>query len=379
MSSSSSINSLVRGPSALNTTPKVSAGFALGSLLFFAGAIIFANKKKKAALEPACVKWVRLTFPNIHKIEKISGGFSNDLFRISTGDKCYILRSPKTKDSPAQFSRIVEISEYAHQCGIGPQVVAKNLQDQHLLLTTIDNASWPTYEENPKPYLLTMKALKCFHEKMKVKFVRGEYPSYTPFSLIFKEGEKLQHSLEIPKHFSFALTKIRGIYEKSIPWLSAHATLCHGDFHRGNVLLDKQMGLFPQLIDFDSAEVGHPFFDVVKISVALPPRARTEMFHEYLGREATPQEKAHFELIDLALLMVITCVRFRSAQNSPKDPSKTLGNKDLEELLNSRDPLPSFLQMPFGDTSPKARQLGATYALGEFLRRNHELALESIT
>ena len=42
---------------------------------------------------------------------------------------------------------------------------------------------------------------------------------------------------------------------------------------------------------------------------------------------------------------------------------------EMEELCQSKDPLPSFLSMPFGQMTVRDRQLGAIYALHEFLRR----------
>lgn len=78
--------------------------------------------------------------------------------------------------------------------------------------------------------------------------------------------------------------------------------------------------------------------------------------------------------MDLALLMVIAIIRFKSAQNSSQE---CLNKTEIEEMLHSNEPLPSFLKIPFGDTSPKARQKGAAYALGEFLTRTSALSLDS--
>ncbi|WP_068467553.1 hypothetical protein [Candidatus Protochlamydia phocaeensis] len=111
---------------------------------------------------------------------------------------------------------------------------------------------------------------------------------------------------------------------------------------------------------------------MVKFSVVLSQEYRQELFHAYLGdRLPTAQEKAHFELMALALLMVITTVRFKSAQNAQGSSQERLSKEELEDMLNSQEPLPSFLKMPFGDNSAKARQKGATYALAEFLKRSH--------
>jgi thiamine kinase-like enzyme len=223
-----------------------------------------------------------------------------------------------------------------------------------------------------------MKALRYFHEKMQPYAHQVKDTTYAPFALIFDEGQRLEKAAGMPSHFTVALKKIEQIFNRLKPWLENHLTLCHGDFHKGNVLLSKTKALAPMLIDFDSMSAGHPLFDVVKFSISLPLRYRMEMFSEYLGHLPTPQEQSHFELMDLALLMVIATVRFKSAQNAQNDSQDRLTQTEIEAMLNSEESLPSFLKMPFGDTSVKARQKGATYALGEFLKRTDALSFTGL-
>lgn len=313
------------------------------------------------------------------KIEKVEGGFSNNLWRVDTETRVYIFRSPKMRDDPSRFMQLLQVSKYAFENGISPQIVSENAKEQQMLLEYIDHSPWPSYEENPAPYKATMKVLRCFHEKMQpfAHKVRDIAPA--PFAFIFSEGDKLVKTVGMPTHFSIALKKVEQIFDRLKPWLKNHATLLHGDFHKGNVLLSKIKGLAPMLIDFDSMSTGDPFFDVVKFSIALPQKYRLEMFNEYLGgRLPAPQEQAHFELMDLALLMVIASVRFKSAQNVQGNSQERLSKAEIEEVLNSEEPLPSFLKMPFGDTSSKARQKGATYALGEFLKRTNALSFSRL-
>lgn len=317
-------------------------------------------------------EWIKQILPKgerAQKMEMLEGGFSNNLWRVDTATRSYILRSPQEKSQHSDFIRILEASKHAFKCGISPQVFGEHIDNQHILLEYIEHVPWPSYEENSAPYLATMKLLKCFHENM--PFHLPKETSYLPFTLIFNESESLENSPDMPSHFSKALKKVETILEQLKSWLKNHATLCHGDFHKGNVLLSKEKRLTPLLIDFDSMSAGDPFFDVVKFSVALPQKYRMEMLYEYLGgRFPTKQEHAHVELMDLVLLMVISIVRFKSAQTSQERLSK----EEMERMLNSEGPLPSFFQMPFGDISPKARQLGAIYALGEFLKRSKALS-----
>lgn len=325
-----------------------------------------------------CIQEMLPKGESILHMEIIEGGFSNNLWRVDTETQSYILRSPKSKNQPSDFLQMLSVSKHASKCGISPQLVGEHTANQLMLLEYIEQMPWPTYEENSGPYNATMKVLKSFHDNMQPLLVKERENSYEPFAFIFKEGKSLEMSLDIPIHFSVALKKVEAIYERLKPWLKNHATLCHGDFHEGNVLLSKEKKCTPFLIDFDSLAIGDPFFDVVKFSVALPWQYRMELLSEYVGgRPLTTQEKAHFELMDHALLMVIAIVRFQSAAKLLEFSQDRLTKEEMEEMLDSKDPLPSFLTIPFKDSSPKAKQMGAIYALGEFLRRSEALSVSA--
>lgn len=298
----------------------------------------------------------------LQKVEKVEGGFSNDLWRVNTTKNSYILRVAKKHAAASDFTRVLEISKRAFESDLAPRVVGASLELKQMLLEYVDSVPWPPYEVNAEPYKATMKALKCFHEKMPRAPIAGT--DFVPFTFIFQVNKSLVNP---PEHYSRALQKMANLFEDLKPWLEKHAVLCHGDFHKGNVLLAKIKALCPVVIDFDSMGVGDPLFDVVKFSVALLPKVRMELFEAYLGHPPTSEEQSHFEKMDLALLMVIFSVRFLSAQ---KAEGERLSKKEMEEILDSKEPLPSFLKIPFGDTSPKSRQKGALYALGEFLKRS---------
>ena len=301
------------------------------------------------------------------QLEKISGGCANDLWKVEMPfGVIHILRTPKVKVSEVLFSRISEISKRAFEAGVGVKVLEIHYDEQKLLLEYIKEERWPTYDVDREPYHATMKALKCFHEKVSLSIHPEAY--FAPFSFIFNASTSLQTHPDMPVHYTTAIKRTNQIYAQLQPLLKNNAVLCHGDFHKGNVLLSKNCP--PKLIDFDSAAFGDPLFDVVKFSVALPKPARQSLFAEYLERVPTPQDQSHYELADLALLMVITTVRFKSV---PPDTQPRLTKSEMETLLDSPTPLPSFLNVPFGDTSPKARQLGALYALSEFLSRSTSL------
>lgn len=308
-----------------------------------------------------------LTTPkDIQKIEKMEGGFSNDIWQVYTEDKKYILREKSRKVKTASFIKDLEIAKKASFHGVGPEVIGVNIRKQQMLIEYIDNISWPTYEENSKPYKDTMQALRTFHEKMPSATPLHKTALYTPFEYILRVGQRLEKAGKVPKQYSFALKMIKELFKELKPWLKKNATLCHGDFCKQNVLLSPS--LTPTLIDFDSSSIGDPFFDLVKFSLSLLPHQRQELFQEYLGSNSPSlEQQRHFQIADLTLLMLISTIRFNFAENG--EMNDILSKQDMELLLESSSTLPSFFEIPFEDTSPKARQLGALYALAEFLNK----------
>jgi thiamine kinase-like enzyme len=307
------------------------------------------------------------------EIQKVEGGFSNNIWRIRASCGSYIFRSPKKVMEKALFAHVLTVAKTVFKVGIGPEVVSEDLERQEMLLRYVENSPWPSYDETAEPYRQTMRSIRQFHDSMPLVPLPPKTIDYSPFSFIISDGKKLEIS-RLPKHFSVAIERLKRILQALTPWLEKHATLCHGDFHKGNVLLKKhEKGYKADLIDFDSLANGHPFFDVVKLSVALSHEKRLELFSAYLGHNPpTKQELAHFELLDLALLMVVAVVRFKSAINAQSVQQPGLSKEELEHILNSPEPLPSFLSVTFKDTSPEARQKGALYALSEFLNKTNE-------
>jgi hypothetical protein len=289
-------------------------------------------------------------------------GFGNALWIVTTNMHRYVFRDPLKKIDAAQFDRIIEISKIAVQVGIGANLVGANTIAQQTLIEYVEPQSWPSYEDNPRPYHETMKPL-CS------QFKKREYP----FNFIFQNGERLEKLPQIPSQLSLGLEKCRLIFSRIQPLIASQETVCHGDFHMGNVLLLKK-DLKPILIDFDTVCAGESLFDVVKFSIKFSikfsPQVREDLYREYLGnRPPSSVEKAHFDLMDLALLMVVAVNRLCLAQNCEGNGLSRLSKQEMEEMLRSASPLPSFLKLPFGDASLRARQTGGCLALHEFLQK----------
>lgn len=308
----------------------------------------------------------------IKQIESFKGGYANNVAKVVTDKGAYLFRSDRVKRDADQFAKMTAIATLASQKGLAPEVVAINFGKQQLLLRYIEHEPWPLFEENPQPYYETMHALRQFHEEVSPSFQMDEENGYFPFSFIRVKGKELLQTTPLPSCFEEALDRMEGLYSLQHPWLKKHAVLCHGDFHKWNVLLAREgENLKPYLIDFDTFIVGDPLLDVAKFSLRLPQEAREALLSAYLGIPSLSEsEKGHFERTDCSLLMVVAITRFDAAKPVDGDTRPRMSQSEMDELIDSTDPLPSFLSVPYNDSSPVAKQRGALYALAEFLCRS---------
>ena len=284
---------------------------------------------------------------------------------VSTEGSEYVLRHvPKSTEK--SFHRELAIIRKVADLGYGPSLVYNDVAERAMMLDFVDHSTWPDYSVNARPYQQTMAALQKIHRVLPVPSPKGaeKSNSYVPFSLISAHLCSLIGRVDwLPDHLAVAITELKAIEQALLPWLKKHAVMCHGDLHKDNVLWT---GSRVSLIDWTTACVGHPFYDVAKFSLGLEPESLQELLHGYLGHKPTAEEELHFAYMDLALLMVVVVNRFEHVANAQKGPLYT--KQELEGYIEGK-PLPSFLNINYADHSGKARQMGAICALQEFLSR----------
>jgi len=189
----------------------------------------------------------------------------------------------------------------------------------------------------------------------------------TTFEIVERTVQNLAKQVNwLPHHLRVAMESLYHIEQAMAPWLIRNAMVCHNDLHTGNILLS-QDGV--QFIDWTTAHRGHPFFDVAKFTLGLDGQFRHALLETYLGHAATEKEELQFQYMDLCLLMIVAANRFQRAAETMDGGLPFYTKDELETLLDLESPLPSFLDVNFADTSPKARQFGAICALKEFLER----------
>lgn len=306
--------------------------------------------------------------------EPLLSGLSNNVIKYTTSlGNSYVFREPKKLGDKDRFNKIFSVAQTAAELLVAPHIYNVNQAHQQMLMRYIPNIAWPSYEENEKAYGAVMLTLKRFHDGMRADVLKNNPTRYQPFSAILDKKEYWVTNSHMPDQLKTAFDRMQKMYGKALPWLKTQATICHGDLKKKNVLLEQQKDqLYAWLIDFDYAGVGHPYFDVVKFSQKLPSHQRVKLFEVYLEHQPTAEETAQFIIADNALRMLIALIRFDLALKAQEtaDPSILLSKKEMEDLLNSSEALPSQATILLSDPDPKKQQLAALYALDDFLRNS---------
>ena len=310
----------------------------------------------------------------VSKIEHLARGKFNSVEVVITNKNCYALRRPYQIDPRSKyFERIHALSQIAAEGGFSPRLIGVDQKSQTLLLACFPKIPWPSFEQNPEPYKVAMKTLKCFHEYMKPYLPGGEIKEYSPFSF-FLEKSTDQKALDLlPCQFITANIRMGRLFEQVKPWLKKNATYCHGDFNPSNILLSQEGKEYKTvIIDFDTTTIGHPFFDIANFTFSQTSEVQQQMLNLYLEREPNPEELKHYKFMRLALLMVITTNRLHVSQKKGVDTSNAFSKKEMEEILDSPE-MPKTTNNV--NLTHKDRQLQALYTLKEFLRQTEDPSL----
>lgn len=94
---------------------------------------------------------------------------------------------------------------------------------------------------------------------------------------------------------------------------SFEACLCHGDFHRKNVLIDEDHVSF---IDWEEASYGDPFADVVKLLLQAPEHLEKPLLQSYLSRTVTLEDQIHFDLMKQCMVLFSCLNRYLKTEGT---------------------------------------------------------------
>lgn len=334
---------------------------ALGAIALLAAGAYFVRRNRQVSPLNALLTLIP-SGERVMGVTHVKMGFSNKSYQVQTDKGSYFLQQ---KVEGFTFSeRLLKLLKFASEKQISPEVVCILPEKRAACSRWVENAPWPGFETNKKPYYETMKLLARFHNE--TRDLAHEREIHAPFAFIKFQGERAVCSGEYPEALQLALERVESIFAALRP--SFVPTLIHGDFTKENVLLvPDNCELKPKLIDFDNSTVGEALFDVAKFTLRESKQTKLELLEVYSGKTLTTSDKARFELIQLALLMTVVANRLRLAETAP---GKGLSKAEMEALATSTAPCESFLNIPFSDGSKSARQRAAMLALHEFLQQS---------
>jgi len=307
---------------------------------------------------------------SIASLQKLPGGCTNNIVLCSSDSgKRYIYRSPKERLDRRCFATTCDITSQASNRGVSVPMYGTSINKQAMLMEYIEPVLWPTYEDNAQPYISTMLQLSKFHNVMRSSCICvPDLADTIPFSFIFNPQPP---HYPLPDQYSQALCKV-GQYAQALqPSFAEMATICHGDFHTGNVLLSRaeDQTLRPWIIDFDSANTGHPYFDIAKFGCKFAEDRRIALLQHYLGEEPRPEQSRQLRDMHALFLMVVAKLRLSKAFEIAKEKEIPLMSlHEMHEVVSAPDRT-SFLTINDWLTDPRQRQLSALYALREFIQQ----------
>ena len=236
------------------------------------------------------------------------------------------------------FKQVINIHMRIADLNIGPKIHNSFLPSQMILMDYIEKKPWQLYTTSPEPYHETMRALKKFHDVVAQPdlFKSSFAPDYWPFHFI-KETTLTVHP-DTPQSYMSAYSIVKAYSQKLAPWFSKHTSVCHGDFHNRNVLLDTKNK--PFIIDLDTVGYGHPFYDIAKFTFTSTLPVRMALLKTYLGeREPTQEEAEHFAIITNVERIVDSTIKLEELASTKqlKDQTTDRAESIFEYAMNNID------------------------------------------
>ncbi len=317
----------------------------------------------------------------------LNGGWHNSI-RLEMdreSGQSYVVRTQKERVDSIKFSRMVEAALIAADSDTGPRVFKVDEESQTLWMDYIPSRSWENDAVSPLACHEALRQLRRFHSYSRDTACHWYTDICIPYTDIFSRAQAMEDRCALPHQFKLAIDRLGSMLMESHEWLEVHSCLCHGDFHRGNALITGSLKS-PEvlLIDFDDADWGHPYADVIKFLLPLERSRWPELFASYLGKQSgepmLDEDLEQFHNMYLATLLIVATHRLEYAFERAKDGGEEiLGKAEMEGFLDDlmlQEHPPSFLDIPYDDDTPQARQRGALYALHEFLVRSELSSLK---
>ena len=219
--------------------------------------------KKTAELTPLHPEKLRLALKkafgvtHLEKIEPLNGGFSNaKLYKILVNNKYYVLRlsNNNLEDLKAEINCMI----LASGIGVAPKVHYANAKEGIILMDYVQNKALSDKElSDPKIFIQLATILNRLHTE------KPSFPKFrhkTIITLLLEKEESL-HWGNKPPLVSEGIRKLKTINQKLLKLKVNKSS--HNDLNPNNILYDGEKFT---LIDWESAGLSDPFFDLATVS-----------------------------------------------------------------------------------------------------------------
>lgn len=219
-------------------------------------------------------------------IKRIGNGLTESTFLISLPREKYVLKLLDTNILLSRLLRELWIAQYASEQKIAPHIKEINFPLKFIITDYIENNNSQSSIDN------ALSHLKKIHESI----------PYEPFTTIYQRALKIDGN----ELLTMAIQKLKEI-EIKMKKEDFKIGICHLDLHMDNILFTENE---IKIIDWSSSSIGHPYYDIAKLTFFKDDASAYQCLKNYLEREATPIEKEHFFLMRLIVNLAIATNKF---------------------------------------------------------------------
>jgi thiamine kinase-like enzyme len=218
--------------------------------------------------------------PAHSKVTPLSGGITNENFRVEVGSATYVLRlaGPRTEELGIDREHELACARIAAQLDVGPEVVSVLPQGQGLVSRFVP--SHPVTEEaarQPDTLARFARSLRTVHEG-------PAFPGhFSPFDTVRTYyAHAREKRVTFPAGIDRVLARADEL-ERAVRGKRADRP-CHNDLLAGNLLDDGQR---IWILDWEYAAMGDPMFDLGNFAVnqGLDEAATRVLLRAYFGQD----------------------------------------------------------------------------------------------
>lgn len=225
------------------------------------------------------------------KISPLSGGITNNNFRLEVGGEAFVLRitGANTELLGINRNQEYEANLLAGRLGIAPEVVYFIQPEGYLVTRFITGRPIPPEEmRQPENLRRVMEVVRKIHG---MPTLSGNFSVFRVIDSYAETARRYQVSF--PGNFDQLMGRIQNA-ESALMIHAEQPCPCHNDLLNANFLTDGQL----YVLDWEYAGMGDPFFDLANFSDhhSLSEEQDDWLLKCYFG-EVTPTRAAHLKIM----------------------------------------------------------------------------------